>query len=184
MSTSFCSPSDRIQKVFRDDVGGYQTGNRGWEVHASFLSTRTRYPAVPRIGQRGYIGIFGDILRHYRLSPAVVFSCPVDPIDEAWARVEAEWGDENAHRRFVGVCVALDRLPEAGKRYREVRETDPARRDDAAKQIDTLIVLATQQLQDTRVQPANTEHKRTLTWAAFFIMLVLMGAGTLLLMRG
>ena len=114
----------------------------------------------------------------------MLFLLSVDPIDEAWARVEAEWGDENAHRRFVGVCVALDRLPEAGKRYREVRETDPARRDDAAKQIDTLIVLATQQLQDTRVMPASTEHKRTLTWAAFFIMLMLMGAGTLLLMRG
>ena len=108
----------------------------------------------------------------------------MDPIEEAWARVEAEWGNEDAHRRFVSVCVALDRLPEAGQRYREVRETDPARRDDAAKQIDTLIALATQQLQDTRVQPATTEHKRTLTWAAFFIMLMLMGAGVLLVMRG
>jgi hypothetical protein len=111
-------------------------------------------------------------------------SASVDPIDEAWAKIEAEWGNEDAHRRFVGVCVALDRLPEAGKRYREVRETDPGRRDYAAKQIDTLIVLATQQLQDTRVRPAGTEHKRTLTWAAFFIMLVLMGAGMLLLLRG
>ncbi len=108
----------------------------------------------------------------------------MDPIEEAWARVEAEWENEDAHRRFVGVCVALDRLSEAGQRYREVRETDPARRDDAAKQIDTLIALATQQLQDTRVQPATTEHKRTLTWAAFFIMLMLMGAGVLLMMRG
>ena len=108
----------------------------------------------------------------------------MDPIDEAWATVEAEWGNEEAHRRFVGVCVALDRLPEAGKRYREVREADPARREDAVKRIDTLIVLATQQLQDTRVGPSTTEHKRTLTWAAFFIMLVLMGAGILLLMRG
>jgi len=114
----------------------------------------------------------------------VLFSLSVDPIDEAWARVEAEWGDEDTHRRFVGVCVALDRLPDAGKRYREVRETDPARRDDAVRQIDTLIALATQQLQDTRVQPANNEHKRTLTWAAFFIMLMLMGAGILLSMRG
>jgi hypothetical protein len=111
-------------------------------------------------------------------------SCSVDPIEEAWARVEAEWGNDDAHRRFVGVCVALDRLPEAGKRYREVRETDPARRDDAAKQIDTLITLATQQLQDTHVKPTTTEHKRTLTWAAFFIMLVLMGAAVLLLARG
>jgi len=113
----------------------------------------------------------------------VLFSCLVDPIDEAWKRVEADWGNQDAHRRFVGVCVALDRLPEAGKHYRAVRETDPARREDAVKQIDGLIALAAQQLQDTRVIPASHEHKRTLTWVAFFIMLVLMGAGILLLLR-
>lgn len=107
----------------------------------------------------------------------------VDPIDEAWERVAADWGNQEWHRRFVGVCVALDRLPEAGKRYRAVRDSDPARRDQAEKQIDSLIALATQQLQDTRVRPAPNEHKRTLTWAAFFIMLLLMGAGLLLLLR-
>ena len=114
----------------------------------------------------------------------MLFSVPVDPIDEAWARVEAEWGAEEAHRRFVGVCIALDRLPEAGKRYRMVRETDPMRRDAASKQIERLIALATQQLEDTRVAPSDAAHKRTLTWAAFFIMLVLMGAGVLFLLRG
>jgi hypothetical protein len=115
---------------------------------------------------------------------AVLPFLPVDPIDEAWTQVEAEWGNIEAHRRFVAVCVALDRLPEAGKRYREVRENDPDRRGEASKQIDNLIVLAAQQLQDTRVKPAVTEHKRTLTWVAFFIMLVLMGAGVWLFMRG
>ncbi len=114
----------------------------------------------------------------------MLLSCPVDSIEEAWAQVEAEWESEEAHRRFVGLCVALDRLPDAGKRYREVREADPSRREDAIKRIDTLIALATQQLQDTRVGPVTNQHKRTLTWAAFFIMLVLMGAGLLLLMRG
>jgi hypothetical protein len=114
----------------------------------------------------------------------MLLSCPVDPIEEAWAQVETDWKSEEAHRRFVGLCAALDRLPDAGKRYREVRETDPSRREDAIKRIDTLIALAAQQLQDTRVGPVATQHKRTLTWAAFFIMLVLMGAGILLLMRG
>lgn len=134
--------------------------------------------------------------RDQRFCPATALDAPilaciavllwraVDPIDEAWTRVEANWGDEAAHRRFVGVCVALGRLPEAGRRYREVRETDPARSEDAARRIDALIVLATQQLQDTRVAPTGLEHKRTLTWAAFIIMLVLMGAGAWLLMRG
>jgi hypothetical protein len=46
-----------------------------------------------------------------------------------------------------------------------------------------LIALASQQLQDTRVIPAGHEHKRTLTWVAFFIMLVLMGAGILFFLR-
>lgn len=109
---------------------------------------------------------------------------PLDPIDEAWARVEADWGSEEAHRRFVGICLALDRLPEAGKRYRSVRETDPARGADAARHIETLIVMATQRLQDTRVAPATDEHKRTLTWVAFTIMLLLMGMGAWLLLRG
>ena len=108
----------------------------------------------------------------------------MDPIDEAWARVDAEWGNAEAHRRFVGVCVALDRLPDAGKRYREVRESDSSRRDKAARQIDKLIALATQQLQDTRVGPTTMEHKRTLQWVAFAIMLGLMGVGVWLMMRG
>lgn len=108
----------------------------------------------------------------------------MDPIDEAWARVEAEWGNAEAHRRFVGVCIALDRLPEAGKRYRKVRECDAARREEAARQIDKLIALATQQLQNTRATPATVEHKRTLQWVAFAIMLGLMGMGAWLMMRG
>lgn len=107
----------------------------------------------------------------------------VDPIDEAWGQVEADWGNEEAHRRFVGVCVALDQLPEAGRRYRQVRESDSARRDDAARHIDQLISLAAQQLQDTRVEPSTAEQKRTLTWVAFTIMLALMGAGVWFLLR-
>jgi len=108
----------------------------------------------------------------------------VDPIDEAWARVEADWGDAEAHRRFVGMCVALDRLPEAGKRYREAGESDTSRRGEAARQIDRLVALASQQLQDTRTTPATSEHKRTLQWVAFAIMLGLMGIGAWLMMRG
>ncbi len=108
----------------------------------------------------------------------------MDPIDEAWATVEAAWGDEEAHRRFLGVCMALGRLPEAGKRYRRVRDSDPTRAEMAAEQIERLLGLATQQLEGTRADAPTTEHKRTLSWVAFFMMLVLMGAGTWLLMRG
>ncbi|MGB5810615.1 MAG: hypothetical protein WBG86_08805, partial [Polyangiales bacterium] len=107
-----------------------------------------------------------------------------DPIDEAWAQVEASWEDEEAHRRFVGLCVALDRLPVAGGRYRQVREQDPVRSEEASRQIDKLLALATQQLQDTRVASPTAEHKRTLQWAAFAIMMGLMGIGAWLMFRG
>lgn len=108
----------------------------------------------------------------------------VDPIDEAWGQVEADWGSDAAHRRFIAVCAALGRLPEAGKRYRQVGATDPGRSEEAARHIEKLIVMATQQLEATRVVPPVSGHKRTLTWAAFFIMLLLMGAGAWLLLRG
>jgi|GEM_PF-1211469 len=131
----------------------------------------------------GIFVIFLPLFRQFCLAALVLFFEWVDPVDEAWARVEAEWGNQEAHRRFIAVCVALDRLPEAGKRYRQIREYDPARRDDAAKQIDTLIGLATQQLADTRSAPGGLSHKRKLTWVAFTMMLVLMGTGIWLLMR-
>jgi hypothetical protein len=115
---------------------------------------------------------------------SVLPSSSVDPVEEAWAKVEAAWGDEEAHRRFIGICVALGRLPEAGRRYREVQQSDPARAESATRHIDRLLLLATQQLQNTRVPSATTGYKRTLTWVAFFIMLVLMGAGAWLLIRG
>ena len=146
-------------------------------------STGSPGSVVPAIPIMRVFGLHVDNARHFCHSQAVLLCSAVDPIDEAWARVETDWGDEEAHRRFVGVCVALERLPEAGKRYRHVRETDASRSEDAARQIDRLIVLATQQLEDTKVVRGTTEHKRTLTWAAFFIMLMLMGAGAWLLLR-
>lgn len=78
-----------------------------------------------------------------------------DPIDEAWARLEGSWDDADAHRRFIGLCATLERLPEAGRRYREVRDSDPDpdRRADAEKQIDRLLGFAMQSLETMRTEP-------------------------------
>ena len=168
---------------FSGTRGKLRTAAPGWETRAPVSRTSRGVNALPRKAVERNIGVNRDVNSLYCHPAAMLFSALVDPIDEAWAQVEAGWGDEEAHRRFVGVCVALDRLPEAGKRYRMVRETDPMRSEAASKQIDRLIGLATQQLQDTRVAPSGVAHKRTLTWAAFFIMLVLMGAGVLFLLR-
>jgi hypothetical protein len=108
----------------------------------------------------------------------------VGPIEEAWARLEAQWEDDEAHRRFIGLCVAMDQLPEAGRHYRQVRESDAARAEEAAQRIESLLVLATQQLTDTRSRVPPKESKRALTWAAFLMMLLLMGSVIWILSRG
>ena len=84
----------------------------------------------------------------------------VDPVDEAWGRVEQAWGDAEEHRRFVGVCMALDRLPEAGRRYREVRERDPSRAESAAGHIDKLLSLASQQLRGHPRRPLDLRAQK------------------------
>jgi hypothetical protein len=94
-----------------------------------------------------------------------------DPIEAAWQRVEAQWNDPEAHRAFLGLCLALDRMPEAGRRYRQVRDTDPQRRAEAERRIDELLAMATQRLELART-PARTEtNRRRLFWIAFLVSL-------------
>lgn len=49
-----------------------------------------------------------------------------DPLEAAWAEVDARWEDEAAHERLVALADALDRLGEVGARYRRaVDEAGP-----------------------------------------------------------
>ena len=61
-----------------------------------------------------------------------------DPLDDAWQSLldDAHWNDDAKHRAFVALAAALDRLPDAGARYRAV-ENDAARREraEAGKQL-------------------------------------------------
>lgn len=42
-----------------------------------------------------------------------------DPLEEAWTRVRADWGDEARHRAFVAQCAGAMRLDVAARKYRE-----------------------------------------------------------------
>ena len=108
-----------------------------------------------------------------------------DPIQQAWSRVESAWDDDENHRRFLSLCVAFDRLPEAGQRYRAVRENDPTRKDEAQRRIDELIVIATQKLRETgtdKFQPRDT--KRRLGIYTFVVMSLLVIIAIWLMLRG
>jgi len=95
-----------------------------------------------------------------------------DPIDTAWAEVEADWSSEAAHKKFLTLCASLDRLAEAGKRYRAVKESDPERAEVATAQIDRLLGLAMQNLQVLKSEPRTRSGKQVL----FLIALGISGA--------
>jgi hypothetical protein len=85
-----------------------------------------------------------------------------DPFEAAFRELEAHWGEDAAHRRFIAFCATQGQLGEAGKRYRKVREEDPARREEAARRIDAVLAHALQhmQLTKTEVKPGA----RNLRW--------------------
>lgn len=100
---------------------------------------------------------------------------PQDPIDTAWERVERHWDDPDAHGAFVALCMELGRLPEAGRRYRHVRDHDPERSEDARRRIDELLTLATRTLELSRTPPPTGTARRRLFWVALGVSLLMVG---------
>lgn len=98
-----------------------------------------------------------------------------DPIDEAWERLSSHWDDDEAHRKFIGLCATMSRLPDAGRLYREVRDRDETRRAVAEKQIDRLLTRAMQSLEAYRTE-APKRSPRTLLVIAVLMMLGMIAA--------
>jgi len=96
----------------------------------------------------------------------------VDAVASAWENVEREWASDAAHKRFLALCVASHRLPEAGKRYRRVRDDDPARAVEAKRRIDALLALATEQLLVHKTPPPEKGTPR-ITFIAVGVALVI-----------
>ncbi|MEM7448208.1 MAG: hypothetical protein AAF355_08200 [Myxococcota bacterium] len=105
-----------------------------------------------------------------------------DVLDEAWSRLEQQWNDEKAHESFLGLCVSLDRLAEAGKRYRQVRDTQTDRRAEAEKRMQRLIAITMAQMQASKTPSERAEpSRRRLRVVAFVFAFVLVGLSLLAL---
>jgi hypothetical protein len=51
---------------------------------------------------------------------------PTHPmLEEPWARLQAAWGDDAAHARFLELAAAVDGLDVAAARYRKRKLADP-----------------------------------------------------------
>jgi hypothetical protein len=105
-----------------------------------------------------------------------------DALDAAWAEVEARWDDAAAHKKFLALADTLDRLADAGKRYRSVREHDPARAERASQQIDALFGLAMTRMAALRAPPPKA--RRRLDYIAFGISAALVAAALWSLLHG
>ncbi len=89
-----------------------------------------------------------------------------EAIEAAWQRVLAHWDDEGAHKAFLTLCASTDRLSEAGRRYREIRDRDPARAEAAKAQIDRIVGLAVQSLAALKTEPRTRSTKTKLLFVA------------------
>lgn len=97
-----------------------------------------------------------------------------DELVRAWQSVERDWTNDEAHRRFLALCAVSDRLAEAGRRYRRVRDEDPARAPQAERSIDALLAIATEQLLQHKTPPPQKSTPR-LTFVALGVAAVIVG---------
>ncbi|MDQ3036402.1 MAG: hypothetical protein M3Y87_28650 [Myxococcota bacterium] len=98
-----------------------------------------------------------------------------DELEQAWADVLGAWDDEGTHARFLALVGAMGRHAEAGRRYREVKERDPARRAVADRRIEEILQHAVANvLLTTRAEPAPA--RRRLEWIALGVSTALIAA--------
>lgn len=107
-----------------------------------------------------------------------------DPFERAWSELEQAWEDQAAHRKFIAYCSARGALGEAGRRYRLVREADPARAEQAKRGADAVLVAALQGLKSERGAPEPALNTRLVRWVSFGISMLLVAYSLLALLRG
>lgn len=104
------------------------------------------------------------------------------PLDAAWAELEAHWNDAGAHKKFLALADTLDQLPDAGRRYRLVRESDPARAERAKQQVDALLVLAMSRMKAEK--SPEPKARRRLDFIALGISAALVAAAFWSMLHG
>ena len=95
----------------------------------------------------------------------------------AWKKLESEWQDENAHKRFIALAQTLKRLDFAGKCFREVKEKDASRAERAQQSIDAIVTAAMANMhlqQPTFNRDDIAVWRRRLTFVAVAVMIIIM----------
>ncbi len=106
---------------------------------------------------------------------------PDGRLDEAWQRALERWEDDAAHERFVALADLLDRLGEAGRRYRAMREADPSRRADVERRIQLVLARAMARVEVDRARPTSARSR--VEWIGIGLSIVLITAAIVALLR-
>ncbi len=73
-----------------------------------------------------------------------------------WAKVQEHWDDDKVHAAFLEYARGGMLLPEAGARYRVIKENDPERAEMAQKKLAMLMLLALSLLESAREPVTGT----------------------------
>ena len=102
-----------------------------------------------------------------------------DPLEAAWQALLDAWPEEGAHRKFLALAETLDRLPDAGSRYRGIKDEalragDTARAAEAEAGIERLITRAMGRMELHR-QPPDPKPRRIVLGLGVVLVLALFG---------
>lgn len=105
-----------------------------------------------------------------------------DPLDEAFAALLADFDNDELHKRFLALAQATGRLPDAGRRYRELKDAEPARAAAVQKRLDALLAVALADLAQRR--PVRDDRpKQRLFWVALGVALFIAASAIYQLVR-
>jgi hypothetical protein len=108
-----------------------------------------------------------------------------DPLEQAWQQVWENWEDADAHRNFIAFSFTIGKLAEAGRRYHQVRDEDPARRAEADGQIRKLLTQAVSALEVSRTDPQHMERsKRWIRLSGLIAATLLIAAALIAMLQG
>lgn len=101
----------------------------------------------------------------------------ISGVDSLWDRALAAWDDDKVHSALIEYAVRTENLPEVAGRYRAL-ENDPEKGARAKKQLNAIIVAATQMMFATKaIRPENARPPWWMTVSAagvcFFLLMLL-----------
>lgn len=113
-------------------------------------------------------------------------------MEELWAEVLADWGENKKHGALVEYCRATKQLGAAAARYREemkrgeVYRDDPTRAEAAQKRLAAITALVMLELEASRSSSEAERMKsasKVVRWFAVAVLAIVIGVSMMLVLR-